>query len=41
VNTAKFSSDRTIKEYAEEIWHISPVKIPKPSSTAPKGVTIK
>lgn len=29
INTAhsgKFSSDRTIKQYAEEIWHIKPVK---------------
>lgn len=25
-NAGKFSSDRTIKQYAEEIWHISPVK---------------
>lgn len=25
-NAAKFSSDRTIRHYAEEIWHISPVK---------------
>jgi len=22
---AKFSSDRTIRQYAEEIWHIKPV----------------
>ena len=29
--TGKFSSDRTIKEYAEEIWHVKPVK-PKKSS---------
>ena len=30
MNTAcagKFSSDRTIREYAEEIWHMKPVKI--------------
>lgn len=26
-NAGKFSSDRTIKQYAEEIWHITPVKI--------------
>ena len=23
---AKFSSDRTIRQYAEEIWHIEPTK---------------
>ena len=23
----KFSSDRTIREYAEEIWKIKPVKV--------------
>ena len=22
----KFSSDRTIRQYADEIWHIKPVK---------------
>ena len=26
-SSGKFSSDRTIKEYAEEIWHIKPVKV--------------
>lgn len=26
-NSGKFSSDRTIKEYADEIWHIAPVKL--------------
>ena len=25
-SAAKFSSDRTIRQYAEEIWHIKPVK---------------
>jgi len=25
-STAKFSSDRTIRQYAEEIWHIEPTK---------------
>ena len=24
-----FSSDRTIREYADEIWHISPVMVEK------------
>ena len=26
-NSAKFSSDRTIDEYADEIWHIVPCKV--------------
>ena len=30
----KFSSDRTINEYAAEIWDISTVNIPTPSSNA-------
>ena len=25
-SAAKFSSDRTIRQYAEEIWHIEPTK---------------
>ena len=25
-SAGKFSSDRTIRQYAEEIWHINPVK---------------
>ncbi len=31
-SSAKFSSDRTIKEYADEIWHIKPCKVKKSSS---------
>lgn len=27
VNAGKFSSDRTIQEYAEELWHIEPVEV--------------
>lgn len=27
--SAKFSSDRTIKEYADEIWHVKPCKVKK------------
>ena len=30
--SAKFSSDRTIREYAEEIWHIKPCKVKKSST---------
>ena len=26
VNSGKFSSDRTIEEYATEIWNINPIK---------------
>ncbi|WP_410176433.1 glycogen/starch/alpha-glucan phosphorylase, partial [Serratia marcescens] len=26
-NMGYFSSDRTIQEYADEIWHIKPVKL--------------
>ena len=31
-SSGKFSSDRTIKEYADEIWHIKPCKIRKSST---------
>ncbi|MBO8437115.1 MAG: glycogen/starch/alpha-glucan phosphorylase [Spirochaetes bacterium] len=31
-SSAKFSSDRTINEYAEDIWHIKPCKVRKSSS---------
>ena len=26
-SAAKFSSDRTIRQYAEEIWHVKPTKV--------------
>ena len=26
-NMGYFSADRTIQEYADEIWHISPVRL--------------
>jgi len=36
----KFSSDRSVREYCERIWHVAPVKIalldPDPSQTAPR-----
>lgn len=28
IRSGKFSSDRTIKEYAKEIWEIEPLAIP-------------
>lgn len=34
VLTSKFSSDRTIDEYASDIWKITPVEIPKPAMNA-------
>lgn len=30
--SGKFSSDRTVKQYAEQIWKIEPVHIPDPSN---------
>lgn len=27
IRSAKFSSDRTIQEYAKEIWNITPLKV--------------
>ncbi len=30
--SGKFSSDRTIQEYCSDIWKISPVSIPKPTT---------
>jgi starch phosphorylase len=33
LKSGKFSSDRTINEYAKEIWQIKPCPIPDPSQT--------
>lgn len=27
IRSAKFSSDRTIQEYAKQIWNITPLKV--------------
>jgi starch phosphorylase len=35
-NMGKFSSDRTIREYAEEIWHASPIDITLANHTSKK-----
>jgi hypothetical protein len=37
--SGKFSSDRTIAEYCEDIWKISPVPVPNP--TASEGETLR
>jgi starch phosphorylase len=34
IHMGKFSSDRTIEEYANDIWHISPAAIPTPAESA-------
>ena len=34
LNMGFFSSDRTIEEYAQEIWNLNPVSIPTPGSSA-------
>ena len=33
-----FSSDRTINEYATQIWNLEPVPIPQPTSDPKKRV---
>lgn len=37
----KFSSDRTIAEYAEQIWHVQPVKIEIPNNDLPTKLQVK
>lgn len=29
-NSGKFSTDRTIAEYAKDIWHAAPCAVPQP-----------
>jgi hypothetical protein len=36
--SGKFSSDRTIQEYCQQIWKISPNRIPDPASDPNKRV---
>ena len=36
--SGKFSSDRTIQEYCDEIWKVGPVEIPQPSADPIKRV---
>merc|ERR1719321_2489437 len=38
---AKFSTDRTIREYAEQIWEIPPVPRPLPNAPGSKGEVTK
>jgi len=41
INSSKFSSDRTISEYAQDIWNIEPVDIPKPTVSQSDVVRVK
>ena len=36
--SGKFSSDRTISQYAEEIWNLPAVSIPQPTKDPKKRV---
>ena len=40
-NTGKFSSDRTIKQYCDEIWHIDPVPIEIPPYNPVQATNLK
>lgn len=41
IRSAKFSSDRTITQYAQEIWRIEPVDIPKPATCEGEVLRVK
>ena len=36
-HSGKFSSDRTIREYSQEIWNVAPLRIPMASRDKPQG----
>jgi starch phosphorylase len=38
--SGKFSSDRTIHEYAKDIWDVKPYAIPDPASTDKERVRL-
>lgn len=39
--SGKFSSDRTIKEYCDDIWNVSPVKVTVPQYSATEATKVK
>jgi len=41
LKSAKFSSDRTIKQYANDIWHITTIPIPMPEQEETKISMVK